>query len=212
MQRKHLLTASLIGAAFAGAAISGAKAEDSIFADVLSTIGMPPSPHAAIEYRERAPLVLPPSRDLPPPESAATTDPSWPKDPDVERARRDIEDEKLPATQSWRYIANREDSNRISAQEIRGGRTAGPGIATGPSIEERINPVLSTQELNKGRISGKADDWSKVGEPKRVRLTDPPVGYRTPAETAAYTADTTVKREKPEDIRRRYIENRATPH
>jgi hypothetical protein len=211
MQRKHLLTASLIGAAFAGAAISGARAEDSIFADVLSTIGMLPSSHAAIEYRERAPLVLPPSRDLPPPEAPATTDASWPKDPDVERARRDIEDEKLPATQSWRYIANREDPNRISTEELRGGRVSGRGPATGPSEQERLNPVLSASELNKGRAAAKVDDWSKNGEPKRVRLTDPPPGYRTPAESAAYAADTTIKREKPEDVRRRFIENRASP-
>src|SRR3979409_1797008 len=38
-----------------------------------------------IEYRERAPLVVPPTRNLPPPQSeaAVTANPAWPKDPDV---------------------------------------------------------------------------------------------------------------------------------
>ena len=43
-----------------------------------------------IEYRERSPLVLPPSRDLPPPETEASARPpaSWPKDPDVEYTKK----------------------------------------------------------------------------------------------------------------------------
>ena len=40
---------------------------------------------AGIDYRERSPLVIPPSMDLPPPGSAAAAaarDPAWPKDPE----------------------------------------------------------------------------------------------------------------------------------
>ena len=40
----------------------------------------------AINYQERAPLVIPPSRALPPPEKAdavVANNPAWPKDPDV---------------------------------------------------------------------------------------------------------------------------------
>ncbi len=42
-----------------------------------------------VEFRERAPLVVPPSRDLPPPQSAdaVTRNPAWPKDPDVQTAQ-----------------------------------------------------------------------------------------------------------------------------
>src|SRR5262249_53585624 len=40
-----------------------------------------------IDYRERSPLVIPPTRDLPPPEeTSAVSNPAWPKDPDVKRA------------------------------------------------------------------------------------------------------------------------------
>ena len=42
-----------------------------------------------IEYRERSPLVIPPTRDLPPPETADTVkDPAWPKDPDVKITKK----------------------------------------------------------------------------------------------------------------------------
>src|SRR3982074_3920322 len=44
-----------------------------------------------IEYRERAPLVVPPTRNLPPPQSEAaiTANPAWPKDPDVKQRKAD---------------------------------------------------------------------------------------------------------------------------
>ena len=43
-----------------------------------------------IEYRERAPLVVPPSRDLPAPqnEGATARNPAWPKDPDTVRRKQ----------------------------------------------------------------------------------------------------------------------------
>src|SRR5262249_54084598 len=43
-----------------------------------------------IDYTERAPLVVPPSRNLPPPrseEEVAAKTPAWPKDPDVKRRK-----------------------------------------------------------------------------------------------------------------------------
>lgn len=54
----------------------------------MRTIGVqkPPDQSADIDYRERAPLVVPPSRDLPAPETAsAQPTGNWPKDP----AKRD---------------------------------------------------------------------------------------------------------------------------
>ena len=50
-----------------------------------------------IDYRERAPLVVPPSRDLPPPQSeaAVTSNPAWPKDPDVRQRRVEASRKKL---------------------------------------------------------------------------------------------------------------------
>src|ERR1700739_1401779 len=39
-----------------------------------------------IDFRERSPLVIPPSHDLPPPQEATTiNNPAWPKDPDKQK-------------------------------------------------------------------------------------------------------------------------------
>ena len=45
-----------------------------------------------INYEERAPLVIPPKRELPPPEqsgAALAHNPAWPVDPDVTRAKKE---------------------------------------------------------------------------------------------------------------------------
>src|SRR2546427_870 len=79
-----------------GSAGIGARAEDDdeelldtkIFRGVLKSLGLRKDGEG-IEYRERSPLVLPPGRGLPPPEtgSIAARNPAWPVDPDVKRAK-----------------------------------------------------------------------------------------------------------------------------
>lgn len=59
------------------------------FSKILQTIGLSKGadPDADINYTERSPLVVPPSRDLPPPaKDAAVPAPDWPTDP-VKRPR-----------------------------------------------------------------------------------------------------------------------------
>src|SRR5205814_4895822 len=53
---------------------------------MMKGLGLKNGTEDQIEYRERSPLVVPPSRDLPPPQSTATArDPNWPTDVDVQR-------------------------------------------------------------------------------------------------------------------------------
>ena len=51
-----------------------------------------------IDYRERAPLVVPPSRNLPPPQSeaAVTANPAWPNDPDAKQRKVEAAKKKQP--------------------------------------------------------------------------------------------------------------------
>ena len=80
------LALSLAGSA---AAQSAADEEDvpldtKIFRTIMKDLGLRRDGEG-IEYRERAPLVVPPSRELRPPQpegSAAVANPAWPKDPD----------------------------------------------------------------------------------------------------------------------------------
>src|SRR6185369_10663771 len=67
-----------------------------IFRGVLEGLGLRDSDTPAINYQERAPLVIPPSRGLPAPETAnaSANNPAWPKDPDIARRKRDAEIER----------------------------------------------------------------------------------------------------------------------
>jgi len=89
---------ALLGAA---PAIAGEDDEVSfdqkIMRNIMEGLGLKRDGEAGINYQERAPLVIPPSRDLPPPESADAViakNPAWPKDPDVERRKLEAAMEK----------------------------------------------------------------------------------------------------------------------
>src|ERR1019366_4147631 len=66
--------------ALSGFAPGVAPAQDStIFGSMLKSLGL--GGENNIEYRERPPLVVPPTRDLPPPQTTARArDPNWPVD------------------------------------------------------------------------------------------------------------------------------------
>jgi hypothetical protein len=81
---RQLALGGALALALATAAPGSARAEDggdnSLFSSVLKGLGL--GGENNIEYRERPPLVVPPTRDLPPPQTTATVrDPNWPADP-----------------------------------------------------------------------------------------------------------------------------------
>src|SRR3954452_17349751 len=57
--------------------------EQKIIKNILGGMGVDVG-RAGIDYRERSPLVIPPTRDMPPPQAAGTTtgNPAWPKEAD----------------------------------------------------------------------------------------------------------------------------------
>ncbi len=150
---------------------------------------------AGIDYRERAPLVIPPSMDLPPPGSAASRDPAWPKDPERKRVQkvvkinRDATPEE-PGT-----------SSRLSAYEMRAGAKAGAGRITDPSQsgsqeDKDIGRPMSPSELQTGGIfnwkaltgNNGREEAKFEGEAPRGSLTQPPPGYQTPSPNQPYGA------------------------
>src|SRR5262245_19894345 len=55
---------------------------------VMRGLGLRNGSESSIEYHERSPLVIPPSRSLPPPQQAgAGQTAAWPVDPDVKRKK-----------------------------------------------------------------------------------------------------------------------------
>jgi hypothetical protein len=72
------LASALAAFAVASFGARAARAED-LFGTVLKSLGI--NNNDPIEYKERPPLVVPQTHDLPPPQSTRTRDPNWPADP-----------------------------------------------------------------------------------------------------------------------------------
>ena len=89
--------AALLLPGAARAADDEATIDQKVMRSIMDGLGFKRDGEATINYQERAPLVLPPSRELPPPEqvdAATANNPAWPKDPDVARRKAEAAAEK----------------------------------------------------------------------------------------------------------------------
>jgi hypothetical protein len=186
--------ATLMVAALAfGMSSNSARANDdekdefvdtTIFRHILRGLGLRRD-EAGIDYRERAPLVLPrDGKQLPAPENAAAASKTaaWPDDPDVKRAKQRKDAEKNRKA----YVEGVDDRPLLPNEYIR--RT--PNVKTdntpGRSAEESERPS-TMQELGAKSIFSRVWGGDKneyqtfTGEPPRSSLIEPPVGYRTPS-------------------------------
>jgi hypothetical protein len=139
-----------------------------------------------IDYRQRPPLVVPPSSALPRPQApAAERNAAWPNDPDV-AARREAARTSLIPVENEKYRNN----PVLSQQELRRGRTLRQQSAGNATTEDHSNYNNQIQPIRIGRelaAQRNADDLTKLtygSEPPRQTLTEPPVGYRRPIGTA----------------------------
>ena len=168
---------------------------------------------ADIEYRERAPLVVPPSRNLPPPqdEGPALRNPAWPKDPDVARRRAESAAEKAKLRSGDSVIEN---ARALRPDELKGNPANAVPEPNRPSAEEASRP------LNPSQLTGSANpNWFNsvaasfgvqrpetapfTGEPPRTSMTAPPAGYQTPSPSQAYGLGVEVQRAKPATVESR---------
>jgi hypothetical protein len=181
-----------------------------MFDRVLEGLGLRKDGEAMINYEERAPLVIPPSRALPPPErsdAVIANNPAWPKDPDVQRRKAEAEQEKKNTLTASEQILH--DSYALSPAEMTPGpkprtaRRSPPPDASQASGYNYGNKLSPTQLGYKGNLLdlmfGKdknkdRDDVAKfTKEPPRTALTEPPPGYQTPSPEQPYG----VGKEKP---------------
>lgn len=144
-----------------------------------------------INYRERSPLVIPPNRALPPPESPAVeSNPSWPIDPEIKKNKELKATKRSTATaggDAWS-----DEGRPLTPDELKIGTRRGPSRdGKAPSEEESGRPLSPSALGYKGGIFNSL--WSKTeenakftGEPPRASLTDPPVGYQTPSPAQPY--------------------------
>jgi len=168
-----------------------------IFRGIMKGLGLKRDGEA-IEYRERSPLVLPPSKELtqlPPPEAVnAKKSPDWPDDPDLKRVkqRREAERKRKPPEPGV------DDKPLAQDKLTAGGPLPAPtgskaGEAPGRSAEGNAAPSSNAELGSKGITSMFSGLWAPkeeytafTGEPQRSSLTEPPPGYRTPSPNQPY--------------------------
>jgi hypothetical protein len=152
----------------------------------------------AIDYRERSPLVLPPSKELnqlPPPEAVnAKKSPDWPDDPDIKRARQQREAQRKRKPFEPGVDDKPLPPNKMTAEGQTPATTGSKaGEAPGRSIEGGAAPSTNSELGSKGMMSMFSGLWAPkeeytafTGEPQRGSLTEPPPGYRTPSPNQPY--------------------------
>jgi hypothetical protein len=171
--------------------------EDKIMRNLMSGIGGVSMDSKGIDYRERSPLVVPRTTDLPPPESGNTAKnvPNWPKDPSI-AARKAAAEESQRGKQSIFETNRTLTPAELSPKGSKAARVATPQQPGTTDIwgGNGSGPMLSPSQLGSATGNffnlfkgGKATETAQFkGEPPRESLTQPPAGYMTPSPDYAY--------------------------
>jgi hypothetical protein len=193
------LAASVLVLTLATAVPVSAQSQPTGLQKFLGSIGVLELPRDdQPDYRERAPLVVPPSSGLVPPRSRSeisTSNPDWPTDHDSFKGRRagELADEARTDEEFYsgrplrpdelnrpKKLSKQEQARRDASAKRPEGETAGDEYAAG---RERYSP----SKLGfKGWNSKKEETVVFSGEPERQTLTEPPPGLRTPSSDAPY--------------------------
>jgi hypothetical protein len=170
--------------ALSGMAPGAARAQDSdkgLFGSVLKGLGI--GGDSQIEYRERPPLVVPPTRDLPPPQTSATVrDPNWPVDPNGNRQ----------ASEKPKKGNQLRDLDKITVAP----RPVEPSVAGNPDTTGAIppsQPAASSGFFGNLFSSGSTERQAATptpSTPARKSLTEPPSDYESPSPSQPYGAAT----------------------
>src|SRR6266478_8536776 len=117
-----------------------------LFRQFMKDLGLSRSGDGLIEYRERAPLVVPPTRELPPPRDeaeVATKTPAWPKDPDVARRKQELAAEKAKLKGN---LSVEEQMRALRPDELdkpgAGEKKSADAKGAGKSPEETSRPLM----------------------------------------------------------------------
>jgi hypothetical protein len=163
-----------------------------VWSEVRHGLGLRSEDDVDINYRERSPLVIPPSNDLPPPSSAsaAQANADWPVDPDI-KARKDRK--KAEANydvdiDSW--------GNPLLPSELNKGRVRASknGRKETSDFDKAFEAFTPSQLGYTGGLFGmfKSEKKDEVAtfkaEPPRTVLTEPPPGLQTPSSAYPYGA------------------------
>jgi hypothetical protein len=175
----------------------------------LRGFGLRNGQEAGIQYQERPPLVVPPSRDLPPPvasDSMAVRSAAWPTDPDEKRRAEERKSKSVKKRDPKTYNSEVAGDDRLMPDQL---------AQKSDKPSERTSDPTKPAEMTPSELGFTSSMWkSMVGlsktftsekdvetgtfsrEPSRNALTDPPAGYRTPAANQPYGINTKPDRTK----------------
>ena len=187
LNRSALLGMSAaIGAMAALASVPAHAIEDnnsSVFDTLTSLIGLSSGKAApVIDYRERAPLVLPPKMELRQPlTEGSSRAANWPQDPDVLKRQEE-------ANSVGRFNPFVADTMRgqLPKNELMSGRAASASTGRAPTQDDGCREktqegwclYMQPNALRAGNPNSKRDNIVVGEEPGRNYLTQPPTGYR----------------------------------
>jgi hypothetical protein len=212
-----MVVAGGIGATYAADDEEGSILPDEkFFRSFMRGLGLRNGQEAGIEYKERPPLVVPPSRNLPAPVangSLSANNPAWPTDPDETKRKADRKARAERKPYDWL-----ESGNVLSPKELAIGKTDKP--ATGEPVRTVDEPEMSPAQLGYtttlwNSFKGIGSTFSKEKEPETARfsreppratLTDPPAGYRTPSPEQPYGLNAKAARAKAQSLEERQTE------
>jgi len=200
-----VLTAICAGAGVARAGDDTMSSSTPFYDKIMQVIGL--SGGSDIQYSERSPLVVPPTRDLPAPMAdRAPAVPDWPKDPDMARttAAKAKPQDRRPIPNYAVVDAMPLRPDQLNAPLASGrptGSTSPGGVATPydpDSGVQRQKTDLFT--FFKNPFGSKTEYATFTGEPTRTSLTDPPAGYLTPSPDQPYGVGPEQKKYKIETV------------
>jgi len=157
---------------------------------LMTGLGAVDGSRKPITYKPRSPLVVPPSRTLPAPETGETkvaTVEEWP-DRDGKEAERIRRIREADPDRSRTLAASERLSGKVwTPEELARYKVKGAGHKN--REEERFKTLRDSEDgrrLSRKELGKTVDfDKAKKGDTvARTRLTDPPAAYRTPASTA----------------------------
>src|SRR5262249_35758295 len=170
----------------------------------MKDLGLQRDGQEGIDYRERAPLVVPPSRNLPPPRSedeVAAKTPAWPKDPDVRRRKEATAAEKARLKGN---VSVEEQMRALRPDELDKPGRAAKGSNEKGTVEEAQRPMMPSDLGTKTKKlwgdvlstfgSQQPEEAPFTGEPPREAMTAPPTGYMTPSPNYPYGVGVEDKR------------------
>lgn len=190
MKHKRLVRHVIGAGALVLAATTGASAQEGVVTkSILGAIGIIPKDPPQIDYRERAPLVLPPKTELPPPVDPGSVEAraeNWPKDPDVAAARKAAIEARTPWTQTDFY--KNSEGKRLSIEEVRSGRRAGRGGVINPAAQDNRSDKSRMEPDELRSFDRQQNAELEGGGLQRKWLSDPPQGLLRAAGNAPLKA------------------------